>query len=125
MLLLQAGRRPQHAWPPREPSACSGLVDLDVLEIARLVVDADLGCGDPGSELAPLPAGLHKALDEVAVRLRGDPLIFPVRPLGIAQDIAFRGGLHIGELADLSMEGNVREFETEVDAGLLDHLVPA
>ena len=36
------------------------LVDLHVLEIAGLVVDADLGLRDPGGELAPLPAWGHE-----------------------------------------------------------------
>ncbi len=103
--------------PCRQPcgeGSPSSPVDLHILEIARLVVDADLGRRDPGRELAALPAGRHQALDEVAVRLGGQPLVLLLRPLGVAQHPAVGRGLDVGELADLAVEGDVRQLEPEV-----------
>src|SRR5262249_13586819 len=46
-----------------------------ILELARLVVDADLGRRDPAGELAGLLHRLHQLSDELAIGLRGQPLI--------------------------------------------------
>ena len=48
-----------------------GVGDLHVLEIARLVVDADLGRRNPAGEFGRLELRLHQALDEILVRRRG------------------------------------------------------
>src|SRR5262245_28201356 len=85
----------------------SGLVDLHVLEIAGLVVDADLGRSDPGREPAALPARLHQALDEVAVGLGRQPLVLLFGPFGVAQDLAAGRGVDALELADVAVEGDV------------------
>ena len=46
-------------------------------------------------------------------------------PLRLADGHAGGRGLDVGELADVAMEGHVRQLQAELDAGLLDHLVPA
>src|SRR5262245_1311165 len=70
------------------PSADELCRDFHVLEIARLVVDADARRRDPARELARLGDGLHQALDEVAVRRRRQPLILVARPAGVVDDLA-------------------------------------
>src|SRR5262249_31571844 len=55
-----ARRDPGHAFRPLR-------LDLHVLEVARLVVDADLRRGDPARELARLADGRHQRRDEIAI----------------------------------------------------------
>src|SRR5262245_25127787 len=95
-------RECQHYSTPGEWR--SGLVNLHVLEIAGLVVDADPRGRYPGGEFAALPAGRHQALDEIAVGLGGQPLVLPLGPLGLAQHLTRRRGLDVGELADVAVE---------------------
>src|SRR5689334_5412647 len=64
---------------------CLHLVDLHVLEVAGLVVDADLGCRDPGGELTALPARRHQTGDEIAIVFGREPLVLLLLPVGVAQ----------------------------------------
>ena len=58
--------------------AGSGVGDLHVFEIARLVVDADARRRDPAGEFAGLELRLHQAFDEVLVRVVGQELAAPL-----------------------------------------------
>src|SRR5271156_5884446 len=90
--------------------------DLHVLEVARLVVNADAWRRDPVRELARLRNRLHQADDEFAVRLRRQPFAdFPIPRHPIDED-AGRRNFHVLELANLAMEADVRQFKLEVDA---------
>src|SRR3954470_18366788 len=82
--------------------------DLHVFEIARLVVDADLRWRDPARELPGLDHGVHEALDEVAVLPRRQPGVLLFLPSRLPDRLPFRRDLHVLELADLAVEGDVR-----------------
>src|ERR1700735_408774 len=62
--------------------------DLDVFEIAGLVVDAHLRRRDPVRELARFADRLHQRGDEVAVVDRGQIVALYLRPFGGADDNA-------------------------------------
>src|SRR3546814_17388432 len=51
-------------------------------------------------------------------------MVFRV-PFGLADDAALRVDPHLGELADLAVEGAMRQLQLEVNAVALDDLVPA
>src|SRR6516165_858193 len=86
---------------PPEPRSRPLLRNHHILELPRLVVDADLGRRDPAGELAGLLHRLHQLGDELTVRLRGQPLILLPLPGGGVDQFAQRGGAHVAELADL------------------------
>src|ERR1700723_2074859 len=59
--------RPIGVVRPRKPAGSQLRLDLHVLEITRLVVDADLGRRDPGCEFAHARDRRHQRGDKVAV----------------------------------------------------------
>src|SRR5262249_13649585 len=75
----------------------SGAGDPAVLEMPGLIIDADLGSGDPGREFAPLPARQHQARDELAIGLGGEPLVLAGFPLLLAQHLPRWRGVNDGE----------------------------
>ena len=89
-------------------------MDFHVFEIAGLVVDPDLGRGDPGGELAGLPARLHQALDEVAVGLGRTGTMFACEQEDVVPDFLCLGkGLTGGYLpmaATLTNDGIYKSF---------------
>src|SRR5882757_8670845 len=92
-------------------------LDLHILEIARLVVDADLGRRDPGRELAGLGYRNHQRRDKIAVVRRRQPIGFALVPVGLVDQHAVRRGVDVPELADLAVEGDVGQRQLEVIAG--------
>src|SRR5262249_19589916 len=82
--------------------------DLHVLEIAGLVVDADLRRRDPTRELAGLGNGRHQRGDELAVVRRRQPLVLVFRPSGLVDDSAVRLRKDILELTDMAVESDMR-----------------
>src|SRR3974377_61111 len=97
--------------------------DLHVLELARLVVEAHLGLRYPARELARLELRLHQAFDEVAVGIARQEVAPLVLPLRIAQQYPVHVRLDLGELADVAVKGDVRQFDLEWNAEALDPLV--
>src|SRR5271166_961607 len=121
----QPGRR-RRSYKRREgPSRPTASVNLHILEIAGLVVDADARGGDPAGVLAGLVTGLHQGIDELHVRVVGQPGAGPDLPLLLFQNLARGAHAMAGEFADLAVEPFMRLHELEGDSGLLDHLVPA
>src|SRR5258706_15500038 len=100
-------------------------LDLHILEIARLVVDADLGRRDPWGEAAGLGHRRHQRGDEIAVVQGRQPPALALAPGRIVDQYAIRRGVDILELADLTMERDIRQRQPEVIAGRRDDLVPA
>ena len=80
--------------------------DLHIFEIARLVVDADAGRGDPAGELAGLGDWLHQAADEIAIVLGRQPFAFVAVPGRLIDDEPRRRHVHVLELADLAVEAD-------------------
>src|ERR1700730_1356068 len=92
-------------------------LDLHILEIAGLVVDADLGRRDPGCELAGLGYRNHQRRDKIAVVRRRQPIGLALVPVGLVDQHAVRRGVDVPELADLAVERAVRQRQLEVIAG--------
>src|SRR5712691_2663962 len=107
--------------PPPPP----GSAEANVLEVARLAVDAARRRGDPVRHLPPLGHRLHQATHVGRVLLGGQPVAMARVPLRLAHDPAVRGDLDFRERADGAAEAAVREREGEVDPVALDDLVPA
>src|SRR2546421_5069902 len=110
---------------PASGRGCTLRCDLHILEVARLVVDADARWRDPARELAGLSDALHQALDELAVSRRRQPLLLVARPGGRIDDRALRRHLEVLELANVAMERHVRQLQLVGNPGALDDLVPA
>ena len=111
----------RHRQDPALQAARRGLSggalgDLHVFEFARLVVDADLGRRDPAGELARLHLRLHQAFDERAVVVGRQEFAAALAPIGIAQHVAVHIRLDAGKLADVAMEGDVRQLDLERNA---------
>src|ERR1700689_5455828 len=85
--------------------------DFHVFEIARLVIDADAGRGDPGGELPRFGDWLDQAADKIAVVLRRQPFAFVAIPGRLVDDEPRRRDMHVLELADLAMEADMRQLE--------------
>ena len=85
-----------------------------------------LGRRDPRRELGRLELRLHQALDEVACRRR----TAESRRACLSHSASLSmwpstSAWIVGELADVAVEGDVRQLDLERDADLGDHLVPA
>ncbi len=76
-------------------------------------------------ELGRLELRLHQALDEILVAVGRQEVAALLVPFGVAQHAAVDVGVDVGELADVAVEGDVRQLDLERDADLGDHLVPA
>src|SRR6202034_391237 len=85
--------------------------DFHVFEIARLVIDADAGRGDPAGELPRFGDRLHHAADEIAVGLRRLHFAFVAELVRLVGDESRRRDMHVLELADLAMEADMRQLE--------------
>src|SRR3954452_10379592 len=105
--------------------AASGRLELDVLEIARPVVDADPRRRDPRRKLAGLTDRLHQRGDELAIGQRRQPLVLLLGPGRRVDQDAGRRRVNVLELADVAMKCHMRQRQTEVDAGPLDDLFEA
>src|SRR6266700_4083694 len=92
-------------------------LDLHILEIARLVVDPELGRRNPGGELADPGDRNHQGSDEIAVIGGRKPFALSLVPGRIVDQHAVRRSVNILELADLAMERDVRQRQLEVVAG--------
>src|SRR5512142_3280383 len=103
----------------------AALVEAHVLEVDGLVVDAAPGRSDPVGEASRLGDAAHERRDEGAVALRRQPLEMPVRPVGLAHDVAVGIDPRRRERADPAVERLVRRLESKRHAALLDELVPA
>src|SRR5580700_4583537 len=68
-------------------------LDLHVLKVAGLVVDADLGWRDPGCEFACVRHRRHQRRDEVAIFDRGQPRALFRIPCRIVDHDAFGRGV--------------------------------
>src|SRR5262249_45962469 len=99
--------------------------DLYVFEIAGLVVDADPRRSDPAREFAGLDDLFHQAADELAVVVRRQPPILVTSPGRLVDEFARRRRLDVFELANLTMETDIRQLDFVGDAGLVDDLVSA
>ena len=99
--------------------------DLHVFEVARLVVDADLRRRDPAGELAGSNCGCIRLSMNSRSLSEGRNSVAPLLPFRLAEDIAVHVRLDRGELADVAVEGDVRQLDLEWDADFGDHLVPA
>src|SRR3972149_2356495 len=98
---------PNKASAEREcRSARRGSLDLHIFEVTGLVVDADDGRRDPAGEFARLALGLHQRGDEVAVLLRGQPLVLALLPGRFVDQFTRRRCVHIAGFADLPVEGD-------------------
>ena len=122
---IRATLASRFSHPRPEPRSRPLLRNHHILELARLVVDPHLGRRDPAGELAGLLHRLHQLGDELAVRLRGQPLILLPFPGGGIDQFAQRGGAHVAELANGAVERHVGKLEVEIDAAARDDLVPA
>src|SRR5262249_56134493 len=98
---------------------------FEVLEVAGLVVNAGPWRSDPAREFAGLDALFHQAADELAVVVRRQPPILVTSPGRLVDEFARRRRLDVLELADLTMETDMRQLEFVGDAGLVDDLVPS
>src|SRR5216117_3456802 len=83
-------------------SPTTSRLDLHVLEIAGLVVDADLRRRDPVGVDAGFGDRLHQRSDEVAVLRRRQPFALALVPGGVVDQDAFRRGVDIPKLADVA-----------------------
>ena len=89
------------------------MMDLHVLEVAGLVVDADLGRRQ--IQEANLPRSQQGAIRlsmKSPSSLDGQPWSFCFGPLAVAQHLAVGRGLDVLELADVAMEGDVRQLRS-------------
>ena len=68
---------------------------------------------------------LHQAGDEDVVVGRGQEFVAAALPFAGRQQVPSGSACDRGELADAAVEGDMRQCEAEVDAGALDHPVPA
>src|ERR1700686_2174327 len=99
------------------PLACASRLDLHIFEIAGLVVDADFRWRNPRREGADLRHRRHQRTDKIAVVGGWQPFALAPIPGGIVDQEAVGCGMDILELADLAVEGGVRQGELEVVAG--------
>ena len=77
------------------------------------------------AKLSGLAHRLHQRGDEIAVRRRRQPLALVALPRGVIEQLAAGRRLDVAELADLAVEGDVRQLELEAHADAVDDLVPA
>src|SRR6185312_14600346 len=104
------------------PAMTAGpLRDLHVFEVARLVVDTDLGRRDPAREPADLHLRLHQALDEILVAVRRQEFAAALAPLLVAHHVAGNIRLDAGEFADVPVKRHMRQPDLERNAETLDH----
>jgi hypothetical protein len=89
------------------------LRDLHIFEVARLVVDADLGRRDPAANL-PARSPAHQVAMKSPSSFDGShwSLRFATR---VVEQIARRRRLHVLELADLAVEGDMRQSKLCTD----------
>ena len=100
-------------------------VQFDVFEIARLVVDANLGRRNPRCILAGFIAGLHQRLDIIAIGLGWQPFVLALGPFVGRDDVAIGVDSDSREHTDLTVEPFVGQLQFEIDARLGNLLVPA
>src|SRR5262249_31295296 len=93
--------------------------ELHVLEIARLVVDADARRRDPARKLSGVINRFHQRGDEISIRGGGKPFVLLPLPCPRVEQLAVGRGMNVAKLADLAVEGNVRQLELEVDTGAI------
>src|SRR5262249_61817707 len=79
---------------------------------------------DPACELAGFRDQPHQARDEIPVGRRRQPLVVVARPGRIIDDLACGRRGYVLELADLAVEGYMRQLELPLHARALDNLVP-
>ena len=86
-------------------------------EVARLVVDADRAAARSSPRTCRARCtGFIRLGDEIAVGRRRQPLCPCRAPGRLVDQLAGRGRLDVAELADLAMEGDMRQLELEIDA---------
>ena len=85
-------------------------MQLNIFEIPGLVVDPNLGRGDPAGKFSGLKTWLHQGLDEVAIGLSGQPFMLPRSPVARRNDIAIGVDRDLRKYTNLTMEPFVRKF---------------
>src|ERR1051325_8042691 len=82
-----------------------------VLELERLALDAGGGRGDPVGDLAGLGDGVHEALDVLAIRAVGEPLVLARLELFRGYQTPVEVEVVSGELADVAVEARRRQAQ--------------
>src|SRR5271169_2380821 len=100
-------------------------LQLHVLVVNGIVIDAAVGWSDPRRHLARLIDTLHQAQDEAPVALAGQPPGLVCRELLVADGLAFGRRRHTRPIADVPPEARTRQSQAERVARLLNQPVPA
>src|SRR5690242_6070634 len=102
------------------------LVEADVFEIQRLVVDATQRRGNPVCEFSRLGhTASHERLHELIVFRARQPLEFVLFPGLFGEDFALGADEVPRKISYCAMKTLVRQGQAERDSGLIDDPLPA
>src|SRR5260370_3229563 len=117
-------QRPPPSVPITAAPALRASGEVNVVVVERLAVDAVLGRGDPGRDLAPLVHRLHQRPHVGLVHLGRQPLALAALPFLGREHLARRRGLDPRGRADLAVEPDARKVQPLPHPALLQDAVP-